>query len=374
MRRAGGCSIILFGAIWLSQEYVLPQEHEAAALPAPQDLDQDGIPDGLEQELAERHAPLLLMDPNEPNLPMDVHRFLASTELWSYEESCAPARTLISAAFRELRTTNRFESCNGLSMTSHGTRSFGKRRTFYLRPVNVAIRKGSASPLEWATYFHAYRNESRGITVQYWRFYAYNTGYWRGMEIPAASHEGDWEAIHVVLGPPPSFNPVLIRLLGHQKIESHAWRDVIATGGHAVIGVEKGGHTSVLANRADLARLSAFLQHESWTGGRVCWPSKNRNAGGDTVSSGGPLRNLGEKTSPMKGMEFLLYTGLWGSREAGLFGYYRSGYWGPAMNETSMRRDGFIAAWCEGMAEPAKEIGYRDIGLVKECFPTQAVP
>src|SRR5258708_8221332 len=116
------------------------------------------------------------------------------------------------------------------------------------------------------------------------------------MEVPWASHEGDWEAIHVVLGPMPSYSPVLIRLLGHQKIESRPWRDVVVAGEHPIIRVEKGGHTSALANREEAARRSAFLQHESWSGGRVCWPPGHRGAG-EMVSPGGPLRNLGANTA-----------------------------------------------------------------------------
>jgi hypothetical protein len=34
-----------------------------------EDIDQDGIPDAVEQQLAEQYAPVILMEANEPNLP-----------------------------------------------------------------------------------------------------------------------------------------------------------------------------------------------------------------------------------------------------------------------------------------------------------------
>ena len=39
------------------------------------DLNKDGIPDAFEQQLAERFAPIVLLDPNEPNLPSEVPSF-----------------------------------------------------------------------------------------------------------------------------------------------------------------------------------------------------------------------------------------------------------------------------------------------------------
>ena len=372
-REPGRCSIVLLSVALVA---FAPARTTQDGNPKeqPGDLDQDGILDRVEQELAERYAPLLLLDGDEPNLPMDVSRFLASAELWSYDESCSPTRALIPIPVSEHIAAASFRSCKGFRVNSYGTRSFEKKHTYYLSAVSAGLRRGSESTSGWTTYFHAYRNDLGGITIQYWTFYGYNTGFFWGIRSPATSHEGDWEAIHIVLGRPPFSIPVLIRLLGHRNMEAHPWTDVITANGHPIIRVEKGGHTSALASQAEVADLSRFIQHQSWSGGSVRWASKRWTRTEARVTPGGALRNLGEKTAPMKGMEFLLYTGLWGLRESGLFDYYRSGYWGPALNETSIRRDGFVAAWCEGTAEPAREVRRDGIGVVRECYPSESVP
>jgi hypothetical protein len=59
----------------------------------------------------------------------------------------------------------------------------------------------------------------------------------------------------------------------------------------------------------------------------------------------------------MNGQAFIQYSGIWGS--PGSF-FFTSGYWGPAHNETGMRKDGFITAWCAGIAR---------VDLRRECYP-----
>jgi hypothetical protein len=101
----------------------------------------------------------------------------------------------------------------------------------------------------------------------------------------------------------------------------------------------------------------------------VRWPS-------GMTTPGAALLNLGEKTAPMPGMEFLWYSGLWGTRESsGWFSAPRSGYWGPAFNETGMGPQGFITAWCAGMANPDRRaLNPAGSGTVSECYPNAINP
>jgi hypothetical protein len=338
------------------------------------DLDQDGIPDEMEQVLAERYAPVLLMDPNEPNFPMDVAAYLKPAELWSYDESCSHHAKFIRVVVSGDIPVQTLTSCGSFFVNSHSTWSPDKKHTFYVRSVDAAVSRGSNDTSRWTTYFHAYPNQLHGTTIQYWRFYAYDTAFLGHFHIAAASHGGDWEGVHLILGPPPASKPESIRLLGHKDMEVHRWSDVISENGHAIIRVEKGGHASFLASTRDLAARLSFIEHQSWSGGRVRRPLKSQPVGPQVMTYGGELRNIGEKTNPMKGMEFILFSGLWGTREAGFLGYYRSGYWGPAFNNSSLREDGFFAAWCEGSSEPLKEVWRPEIGLVRECFPSATVP
>lgn len=337
------------------------------------DLDHDGIADQLEQELAERYAPINLMAPDEPNLPIDVAVYLRCAELWFYDESCSPHAKRLRATLGGTIPPVVLNNCKSLVISSHGTWGYNKKHTFFIRNVDPQVTKGAENPAQWTTYFHAYRNDLHGITIQYWRFYAYDTAFFSDFHIGAASHGGDWEGIHVVLG--PALKPAFVRLLGHKDMEVHNWSEVMTENGHPIIRVEKGGHASFLASNREVDNRGAFIEHESWSGGRVRRPLKSLGVvRGDPITHGGDLKNFGEKTAPMKGMEFILFSGLWGTREGGLLGYYRSGYWGPAFNNSSLRSNGFLAAWCDGISEPDKRAWRSDVGLIRECFPIATVP
>jgi len=329
-------------------------------------LGDKGASDDLEIRLANQFAPILFYDAEEPNLPTSVQKFLGNTELWYFSEYCRPQQVLISKAVHPQLLQAARPSCRvpGELVDAQGTRSPDKTSTFYLSDVTERARRGGEDSEAWTTYVHAYRNDIGGLTLQYWRFYAYNSSYLMGFPIDFGTHGGDWEAIHVVLKPTSTggFAPVQIRLLGHREIITRPWSDVILEAGHPLILCEKGSHTSTLMTRRDLAKRPRWIEHQSWTGGSVRWP-------GGQVSSSGPLVMLGQKTSPAPGAEWLRYSGLWGTRQnSGLYRFYRSGYWGPAFNETGLRQDGFISAWCEGIARVNTPT------IEKECYADHVVP
>lgn len=329
------------------------------------DRDRNGIADDLELRLANEFAPIVFYDPDEPNLPASVESFLSETDLWFFSEYCKPQQVSISklAGLEILKAARPSCRVPGELIYASRTRSVDKKSTFYLRNVGESARRGGDSSAAWTTYVHAYRNDIGGVTLQYWRFYAYNSSYLMGFPIDFGTHGGDWEAIHVVLqsAPPGGFKPVQIRLLGHRDIISRPWSDVIAEGEHPIILCEKGSHTSTIMTKRDLSRRSYWIEHRSWTGGTVRWPN-------GSSSEGGPIVMVGQKTSPATGGEWLRYSGLWGTRESsGPYKYYRSGYWGPAFNETGLRRDGFVAAWCEGIA-------HASLVVDKECYADHVVP
>ena len=262
-------------------------------------------------------------------------------------------------------------SCSGLTISDIGSWSAKKRYTYYFNNLDKRLQAGGVDASKWTNYFHAYRNDIGGLTIQYWRFYAYNTSYFWGMRVPIGNHGGDWEAIHIEFGPGPDYRPRQIRLLGHRSMSSYPWSRVICHGDHVIILAAKGGHTSELATTNVSARIDDYIVQETWSGGKISWPKWKPREQSAPVAE---LLNLGEKTSPMPGMEFLLYSGLWGSRERGVFGFFNSGYWGPAFNETSRRKDGFIAAWCEGSLDPQKEARLPELGVIRECYASQTIP
>jgi hypothetical protein len=319
----------------------------ACADAAATDDDHDGLPDACEALLADRFAPVVIHSTDESNFPTNVDDFLEETVLAFRDDGCDAASEAIpvkeSPTQAELLGRTFPSPCGGAPVKSDGSRSLGKHRTYFLSDVREPVRTGSVDTHGWTTYVHAYPNDRGGVTLQYWRFYAFNDAF--------NDHGGDWEGLHVVLG--PDREPVSVRLLGHSSIEALGPEQLEWEATHPVVYSEGGGHATRASGESIVARgcvdtdpcmvslddPSSFVRQETWAGGRVTWPDGQ-------VTHGGALVNVGEKSAPLHGQMFLRYSGLWGS--PGVF-YMTSGYWGPAYNETSMRDDGFITAWCAGI-------------------------
>lgn len=335
------------------------------------DLDEDGISDACEQALAEKFAPIVVHSSDESNYPTSVDLFLQKTRLFFYNGTTRPLHNKVIDKPSQASLLGNKVGIAGpppIQISSDGTWSVGKTTTFYLEDVAEEFRYGSTDSSEWTTYFHAYKNDLKGITIQYWRFYAYNDAF--------NNHGGDWEGIHVILA--ENLRPIKVALLGHVAVEYKSFADMQKEGEHILVYSEGGGHSSrsrgdrIVARNCgggliselnctvNLNKPETFTRQETWTNGLVIWFDKKK---GHT----GRLLNVGEKVKPINGQLFLQYSGLWGSpSEAfGLPTYYAfSGYWGPAFNETGIRADKFITAWCDGMKNP----------LPGECFPTLSVP
>lgn len=309
-------------------------ESAAAAV----DADGDGLADRCEDLLARTFAPVVLHSANDPALPTNVDWFLLRTELWFYDDACEPdlrVRITTPGTQADLLGKRYGGGCRAaLDVVSNLTLSIQKQRTFFLADVDASSRRGSGDPSDWTTYVHAYPNTDGGVTLQYWRFYAFND--------LVTQHGGDWECTQVVLD--AQLKPRFVDLLGHTSIErkdasAAAWigEPDMPAASHPLIRSEPGGHASSLAPAGATA---ADIRQETWPGGRVTWPGRGEIAGGRLV-------NVGEKHAPLNGQVFIQYSGLWGS--PGVL-YATSGYWGPAFNETGMTSGLFLTAWCSGMA------------------------
>jgi len=291
------------------------------------DDDRDGLADACEDSAAERFAPIVYHASDEPNLPVDVDALLASSSLYFYDDACAPDLHIpvVHAPTQGDLIAHAFDGGCGAADVVHsaGTRSTKKKRTFYLEDVSLGARKGSSDPRAWTTYAHVYASANGGVTIQYWRLYAFNDG--------ASQHGGDWEGLHVVLD--ARLEPVFVRLLGHTTIEEIPWQEMEVESGHVRVWSEPGGHAT-----SAHGSLGGVFRHETWSTGQATLPDGSKRKAARLI-------NIGEKTAPRSGQLFVAYSGLWGS--PGTL-YATSGYWGPAFNETKM--DGtFVTAWCGGM-------------------------
>lgn len=308
------------------------------------------------QALAEQWAPIVYHTNDESNYPTNVDWFLPKTALRGYDDGCWPDwhYTFVNAPSQYDLLGWWFSGGCGSSDTvySNGTRSNQKQRTFYLSDVADGYRAGSWDSRDWRTYYHAYPNHLGGLTIQYWRFYAYNDA--------ANNHGGDWEGVQVVLNAGFGFEKA--RFLGHSGIEEHGWGDIQWEGTHMRVYSEGGGHASrtdgsgIYANTwpwyVDPNLPWTHVRQETWTGGAVTWTD------GALTTSGG-LLEFGPKIAPKNGQVFVQYSGIWGS--PGTF-YFTSGYWGPAFNETAMGSDGFVTAWCHGISTDPYT-------MRRECYP-----
>jgi len=191
-----------------------------AALPGvPADDDHDGINDTLEQKLAERFAPLMYIEADESNYPVNVDWFLARARL-QYHEDCTsdvdadvgpnpigsqllgpdsshywaagpncgeddsgyshpPHRLLITAA----------ADPDGQFSAGAQTTGYSDQQTFVLTDLADSYKVGSTNPRDWVTYYHAYPTADGGVMIQYWHVFAYNQ-FGGGFD----NHGGDWDA------------------------------------------------------------------------------------------------------------------------------------------------------------------------------------
>jgi hypothetical protein len=311
------------------------------------DLDGDELDDSVEQELAEQFAPVIYHAPDEPNMPTNVQSFLSMARLYLHDVTCEPPvdKLVVSGPTRIDLLSQTIKPCAWAErLDSRHAWDDERRRTYYLGDLDRSARAGSADSREWTTYFHAYPNDIGGITVQYWRFYAFNSGSF----MTIGSHGGDWEGIHVVLN--REHKAIKVRLLGHWFITEVDRQTIEWHGDHPVVYGDRGGHSTRCGGSKD------GIRQETWTRGKVTGPRRGRD---EDVT--GELTNLGEKLHPMPEQDFLRYSGLWGSP-----GIITSGYWGPAFNETGMGAHHFVSAWCH---DRRNKLDSTDDGSEFECFP-----
>ena len=190
----------------------------------------------------------------------------------------------------------------------NGTRSAQKQRTFYVEDLHQKFEIGRLDSREWTTYYHWYGNNLDEVTIQYWRFYAYNDA--------LNDHGGDWESLHVVLD--QSLQAKEVSYYAHGDVDRRHPSRVEWEGTHPRVYSEGGGHGSRVSGREidargcdhypslpcviDLRNPQTFVCQETWIRGKVDWPDGN-------VTPNGRLLNVGEKSSPMNGQVFIRYSG-----------------------------------------------------------------
>ncbi|MGN6358919.1 MAG: FIMAH domain-containing protein [Thermomicrobiales bacterium] len=290
-----------------------PRGVSAAGAPAGfTDNDFDGIDDTLEQQLAETFAPVIYIEPDESNYPVNVEWFLQRAHL-QYHEDCTgdddedvPGANPVGsqqgllgpqpgvfwthgASFgaghpdahcgqddtgyshpphRQITTVA--TDPDGQVSAGAQTTGYSDQQTFLLPDLPDADHVGSQNPADWVTYFHAYPTVGGGVMLQYWHLFAYNALSVAGF----GNHGGDWDAtIHVQLGP-----DLRVQGVWFSRHANDHPGDFIPVGPdlsfvnttHPLMTIDGGGHAAY-ASPAD------FCTHHSVAGGTVSWPTDLSN-------------------------------------------------------------------------------------------------
>ncbi len=219
------------------------------------DVDGDGLADEEETALAQRFAPIVILDPADRNRPASIP--------WLFERAARP---------------------------TSGATSFRVPRS---------ARGGSSRPEDWRVYVHVYPSASEpcGVHLQYWFFYPYNTG-------PLVfDHDSDWEHITVTLDGERA--PKHVYLAQHRDDHPgvlRSWASMKKVGQHPVVLSARGTH----ATYADARRLPFFERAFS------CDDLEHCAAPVWKTWLGGGIANVGERSRPLLDERALIYAGRWG--------------------------------------------------------------
>lgn len=287
------------------------------------DSDSDGIDDGTEWDLANRFAPVLnmpyLIDHSQAGSvsgdwawPATVDWYLPQVQMRMHHDNCPDHQILNVGSVSAYSITRQshqravsFYGCAHSGATYYSNRDWAAENHFFLQPTNNGVHDGIHNPDAWKVYFHAYRNNIGGISIQYWFFYAYND--FAG----GFNHEVDWEHINVKLRPDYTAEGAFFS--AHDGGSYHGatdmqWQDVthprvwVADGSHASYNSFYKCNTTTVYGWSESCWDLPTQQWYTWSGGR----------GGNVGYQGAGLVNIGEKERPMAGQEWIQYSGRWG--------------------------------------------------------------
>ena len=258
------------------------------------DNDHDGVDDNLEQKLAEKYAPIIFIEPDESNYPVNVEWFLARAHL-EYHEDCFPGdvddrigpdpignqSNLIGPPWaggpncgednegfdhpphRQLTTIA--TDPDGQVSAGGATTGYSDQQTFVMPDLDDQDRVGSTNPRDWKTYYHVYPAANGGIMIQYWHVFAYNELSFAGI----GRHGGDWDAsIQVQLDRNLKLVGVWFSRHDNDKPGDFISKDnphLHLFGTRPLMTIDGGGH-------AAFADPGDFCDHPSRVGGTIVWP------------------------------------------------------------------------------------------------------
>jgi len=191
------------------------------AVAAQDDLDNDGILDSKEKQLALKYEPYLHFADGEKFFPTDANYHIINSEL--YEKKSDDSNELIErfpdvASIAQYTTENYFLN-NTLGGYEEIAEDYKQNRESFGDKIYAHVT-----------------SEAGFIVVQYWFFYAFNPG-------TLNQHQGDWEMIQIVLD--STETPQYAVYSQHHAGERADWKDVEKVDEtHPRVYVALGSHAS----------------------------------------------------------------------------------------------------------------------------------
>jgi hypothetical protein len=278
------------------------------------DADADGIDDGDESCLLQRHAPVVYLPWTlDWTKPANVDWYLSRVHMRFTHDGCSDCAILGVGSVTQSSMINRTHTdknwlCSHTSTTrySYGT-DWNESEHFFLQPPDDTTHNGSSNSADWKVYGHVYKNALGGVNVQYWFFFPYNDAQL------SFNHESDWEHINVRLN--PDYSIAGVHYAHHKNVTYYAkasvqWFDST----HPLVWTADGSHASYVSESI----CDSTIEEAGW-GSSSCETNSNYRwftwAGGKGTLAGfqgGGVINVGEKTRLLNGQNFIKYNSRWG--------------------------------------------------------------
>ncbi len=325
------------------------------------DDDLDGVDDGEEDCLLQRHAPVVYLYygyrpsapatlTEDPSKPANVDWFLARARLRMTHKNCrdcqfldygVPNQTNILQQRHKRRIWKLFKGCrhtNPIIYSNAGP--YIKNDAFFLQLPDSA-HTGSSNPADWRVYGHVYKNTIGGVNLQYWFFYAYNDAPNCVLNL---NHEGDWE--HITIRLDANYAPQGAWYARHGGSNWRDWPNMNKfDANHPYVYSMYGSH----ASHHDTSSMGMWpCQEAAASDDNHRWFTWAGGKGASAGYQGGGVVNVGERDNPLNGQTFIQFVGRWG--EIGVFGGtgvgdHSSGPVTPPMNDR-WNRDRKMAPVC----------------------------
>jgi hypothetical protein len=291
---------------------------------SPNDIDNDGITDSVEDELIRKFAPVVKLHPSEQYLPAETSWYIMRIKM-SFDVRLGPDPQLLKkgeVSIGSLLNQTYHEQTSGLSTTA---------TNFFLEQTDInngdsldnyrkETRKGK-EPSDWICYTHvrfAPSDHAGMYDIQYIFFYAYNGDMaWGPIE---SAHEADFE--HITVRVENNLNDIHAIYYAAHDGEGKWYARQTSPGLNDGYSLTANGRPIVYSG---LDSHASYPWATQWK--RTEKPDDYTADNGREWDCSSRVVNLGEKSFPRQDMKWIQYSGHWG--EIGQFSW-TTGPYGPA--------------------------------------------